>query len=602
MSETKRDICASGENSAAPHVLGVNCSGFHSSACLLESGRVRAAICEERLSRVKRDKSFPVRAIQYCCTEGGIAPEELSHVFVGWHPRFYVGQSDRTLLDALRQRGKISYLALNELAALRSGEITDVRTCIEGGGTDTQIHFVDHHKAHLGNAFLQSGYDEADFLVLDGFGENYTGFCGSVDRTKIEAVHYYPFPHSLGSFYSAFTDFLGFKADSDEWKVMALAALGDPGRYYDVIRSMVRVNGMGFELDLSYFEHFLFFKPRYFSQKLVDLLGPPLAPGEEPGERECAIVAAVQKVVEETVFELLARLHERSGRRNLVVGGGFFMNCVCNGKLTGHTPYPEVFIGGSPDDSGVALGSALYGAHYVLGQQAAQETARHNYFGRTYASGEILSELRRRKIPYEALDDPAARAADLLRQGKIIGWFQGASEFGQRALGNRSILADPTIPEVKDLVNATVKYRESFRPFSPAVKKEAQSAIMCIPAGQDAYFMERAFPFRAAWTGRTPGVVHYDGTGRLQTVDADVNPLFHRVLSCFEAIRGAPILLNTSFNINGMPLVETPGDAISCFYECGLDALVIGHCLVEKQPSRPTAAALASACRVGATA
>jgi carbamoyltransferase len=490
-------------------------------------------------------------------------------------------------LDALRQRGKLSYLALNELAALRSGEITDVAASIEGAGSSTHLSFVDHHKGHLANAFLQSGYEQADFMVLDGFGENHTGFCGHVDRGKIEELHSFPFPHSLGSFYSAFTDFVGFKPDADEWKVMALSALGDAGEYYDAIRPMVRVNGLDFELDLSFFEHFLFFKPRHFSQKLVDLLGPPLPPGAEPGDRECAIVAAVQKVLEETLFELLVRLHEHSGNKRLVAGGGVFMNCVCNGKLAEHTPYQDMFIGGSPDDSGIAVGSALYGAHYVLRQPMGQEPARHNYFGRAYSNQDILSELQRRKLPYEPLDDPAARAADLLQQGKIVGWFQGASEFGQRALGNRSILANPTIPAMKDMVNASVKYRERFRPFAPAVKKEAQDEVMCIPAGQSAYYMERVFPFRAAWKTRVPAVVHFDGTGRLQTVDPDVNPLFHRLICCFEAISGVPLVLNTSFNTVGMPIVETPGDAISCFYECGLDALVIGGYLVEKQHMQP---------------
>jgi len=564
------------------YVLGINCSGFHSAACLLEAGRIRAAVCEERLTRVKQDNSFPHKAIQYCCDAAGVPFSEVSHAFIGWHPRFYVGQSDRTLLDAMRSRGKIAYLALNELARIAGAPVADVTETFETADARLAIRFVDHHEAHLANAFHQSGLAHADFLVLDGFGEITTGMCGSVSASGADVAATYPSPHSLGSFYSAFTDFLGFRPDSDEWKVMALSALGDSGEYYDRIRPLVRVKGLAFELDPSYFEHFLFYKPRQYSEKLAGLLGAPLAPGQEPSEREACIVAAVQRVAEETVFEILRTLQLQTGNTDLVLGGGFFMNSVCNGKIHEQTPYGHVFIGGSPDDSGIGIGSALYGSRTVLGEPGPVEAAQHNYFGRPYSSDEVRQELARRKIRFETLEDAPATAARLVHDEKIVGWFQGGSEFGQRALGNRSILAHPGPPDMKDKVNASVKYREGFRPFAPSVLKERQGAVLEIPDADNAYFMEKVYRFREAWKARVPAVVHGGGTGRLQTVDKAVNPMYYRLVKEFEQLSGLPLVLNTSFNVNGMPLVESPGDAIACFYSCGLDALIIEDCLVEK--------------------
>ena len=565
------------------YILGLNCSGFHSSACLLRDGQVAYAVAEERISRIKQDSSFPLAAVRYCCEAEGIELEDVSHVFVGWNPRFYLSKSDRTLAEAFRSRGKLAYLALNELGTLAKEEILDLGESLGFDGRRLEIRFVDHHKAHLANGFLQSGFDRADFLVLDGFGELSTGFCGTATREGIETFESIRTPHSLGSFYSAFADHLGFRPNRDEWKVMALAALGDPEPRYEAVRSLIRVRGLGLELDLSFFEHFLFFTQRHFTPKFVERFGPPVGAGEELEQRHFDLVAAVQRVAEETVFELLGKLHERTGGEELVVGGGFFMNSVCNGKLTDASPYKTLFVGGSPDDSGVSVGSALYGAHYELQCEVACEPAAHNYFGRTYAESDIRRELERRKLAIRELDDPAGTAAELIGgQGKIVAWFQGASEFGQRALGNRSILADPTAADVKDRVNSSVKYREWFRPFAPSVLRERQAELFPEAGRSDSYFMEKVFRFDDAWGQRVPAVTHFDGSGRLHTVDREINPLFHRLIEALDRRLGAPVVLNTSFNTNGVPLVESPGDAIACFYDSGLDALILDRFLVEK--------------------
>lgn len=565
------------------YILGLNCSGFHSSACLLRDGNVRYAVAEERISRIKQDNSFPLGAVRYCCESEGIDLADVSHVFVGWNPRFYLTKSDRTLAEALRSRGKVAYLALNELGTLSREEILDLGESLGFDGRRLEIRFVDHHKAHLANGFLQSGFDRADFLVLDGFGELSTGFCGTATRDGIETFESIRTPHSLGSFYSAFTEYLGFRPNHDEWKVMALAALGDPEPRYEAVRSMIRVRGLGLELDLSFFEHFLFFTQRHFTPKFVECFGTPAGPGEKLEQRHFDLVAAAQRVAEETVFELLGKLHERTGSDKLVVGGGFFMNSVCNGKLAERSPYRTLFVGGSPDDSGVSVGSALFGAHYELRCEVPAEPARHNYFGRAYGESEIRRELERRKLRFRELDDPAWTAAELIgAKGKIVAWFQGRSEFGQRALGNRSILADPTAADMKDRVNSSVKYREWFRPFAPSVLRERQQELFAEAGRQDSYFMEKVFGFDDLWKTRVPAVTHFDGSGRLHSVDREVNPLFYRLIEELDRRLGAPVVLNTSFNTSGAPLVESPGDAIACFYDSGLDALILDRFLVEK--------------------
>ncbi len=564
------------------YTLGINCSGFHSSACLLGDGVLLSAICEERLSRIKQDKGFPHRAIDYCCEVAGIEFGQISDAFLGWHPRHYLRKSDGMLNEALRARGKLGYVALNELATHSAHDLCDVEQRLRTAHAELAIHFVDHHRAHLANSLCGSGFPSADFMILDGFGEITTGMCGHAAPEGVDTFLQYPTPHSMGSFYSVFTDYMGYQPDGDEWKVMALSALGDPTVYYDRIRPLVKVDGLRFELDLSFFEHYIFFKPGFYSEKLVELLGPPMAAGATPGKRECDIVAAVQRVAEETLFSLLGALHARTGSDTLAVGGGFFMNSVLNGKLLERTPYRRVFIGGSPDDSGISIGSALHGAREVLNLSSTREAARHNYFGHTYSNKEILGELTRRKIRHTRLDDASTAGARLIHDGRILGWFQGGSEFGQRALGNRSILADPTRAEMKDAVNASVKYREGFRPFAPAILSERQREVLDIPEDATAYFMEKVFRIRPDWQARVPAVTHFDGSGRPQTVLRETNPRFHGLITEFERLTGIPLVLNTSFNINGMPLVETPGDALSCFFACGLDALIMGDFLVEK--------------------
>lgn len=564
-------------------VLGINCSGLHASACLVEDGRVRVAICEERLSRVKQDRSFPHRAIAYCCDAAGISLDDVSDVYVGWNPRFYIQRSDHVLHEAHLQRGKVSYLALNELASAVEGEITDVQQVIGRPTGDLRIHFVDHHEAHAAGAFAASGFDRAAFLVLDGFGEHTTTAAGVATRNGVQVHNGTRTPHSLGSFYSTFTEFVGFRPNSEEWKVMALAAYGDPERFLADVRSLVRVHEGAVELDLSFFEFFLPFTPHRFSPKLVSAFGPPRDPAKPIEPHHMDLVAAVQAVFEEAVVDLLEHLHRTTGEPDLVIGGGAFMNSVANGKLLDRTPFDRLFVGGTPDDTGISLGSALWGAQ--AGGQPLAPADHHNFYGRTYSTDEVEAFLASRKLSFRKVDDPAAEAARLVAAGQVVAWFQGGSEFGQRALGHRCILADPTRPDSKEVVNDQVKYREPFRPFGASVLEERAGEIFALDPGHRPLFMESVVGLRGPWVDRLPGVTHVDRRVRVQVVPQDVDPLFHRLIQAVESHTGAPVVLNTSFNTNGMPMVETPSDAVACFATSGLDALVIDRFVLEKPAS-----------------
>jgi carbamoyltransferase len=566
-------------------ILGLNISGFHSSACLVIDGEVKFAITEERVTRVKQDKSFPKESIEYCCNAAGINKSDITDIYVGWNPAHYIHKSDNTLNDAFKDRGKLSYLTLNELSVLNDEEVTQVSQQLKTLNSTWNIHFVNHHHAHLSNAFLTSGFKTSDFFVGDGFGENTTGCVGSVnlDETSINTFNSFNTPHSLGSFYSSFTEFLGFKPNGDEWKVMALASLGDSSLHYEKVKNLIKVNDLNFELDLSYFEHYLFFTKNYFSEKFIKEFGEPVEGLKGLTQYHYDLVASVQRVAEEVAIEILKNLHKKTNSKNIVVSGGFFMNSVLNGVILEKTPYENIYIGGSPDDSGISIGSALYGLVFDKESKLKlTDPLKHNYFGKEYSNEDIIEELEKRKIKYNTLDEIESFTAEKIRDKNIIGWFQGKSEFGQRALGNRSILADPTKNDIKDIVNSSIKYREGFRPFAPSVLEEKQNEYFTIPKNQNAYFMEKVFKFKSKHKDELPAVVHFDGSGRLQTVSKKINPKYHKLITEFEKLSGHPVLLNTSFNVNGMPLVETPADAINCFYQSGIDYLIMNNIVISK--------------------
>jgi len=565
------------------NVLGICHDVLICSAALVRDGKVIAAIPEERLDRIKQSRVFPTLAIQRCLEMGNLALSDVDEIAIAWNPGIDLETIPGGYLTARRWRtehlSQVPARFMQLLGSKAAEEIT-IKGSAEGC---PPITFINHYDAHVGNAFFASGFEDAAIMVLDGRAEKQTSLLAVGRGTKVEKLSEVSFPHSIGLFYGTITQMLGFKPDGDEWKVMALAsyASGD-NEYYPILKSLVHVDDDGrFEMALDHFEYHNFFDRRMYSDKLVKKLGPARKKSEPLGEKHEKLAAAMQRVFEETVTDMLKRLHARTGMDKLVVSGGCFMNSVYNGKIEEQTPFKQVFIGSSPDDSGTAVGAALW-LDAQRRSARAKEPVRHNYWGPEYTDAQCLEVAKKFKLSAEVVDDPSARAAKDLVDGKIIGWFQGKMEFGQRALGNRSILLDPRRKDGKDVVNAAIKFREAFRPFAPAILAEKVHEWFECPAGTQVPFMERVFQFRPEKRELVPAVVHVDGSGRLQTVDKNSSPRYHALIGAFEKLTGVPIVLNTSFNLNGEAIVCSPEDAIRTFYTCALEVLYLGNVRITK--------------------
>lgn len=566
-------------------ILGISHDLYITSACLLEDGRIVAACAEERLDRIKLSTAFPVRAIAYCLKEVGCELADIDAVAVGWNPGVHVNQLNARFSARSRWRGEHLTSVPNYLLSIQGDDrVTAVQQQLQTSTTEIKTIYVDHHKAHAAHYFL-SPFDDAAIMTCDGRGEHDTVTLNVAHGNSFEEIQRETFPQSIGMLYGAITQFLGFQRDSDEWKVMALASYcadKSDNPYMDRMRELIRLLPEGrFELDLTYFSFFLHDVKHWYSEKLVRSFGPPRGKDDPIEERHKQISHALQAVAEESMAHILLGLCEKTGERNLVACGGSFMNSVFNGRIVELTPFEKVFISSCPDDSGVAIGAALYVYHQVMGHEH-REVMVHNYYGPEYDDQEIERTLEAYKISYVRKDDIEAYTAKRLSEGAIVGWMQGRMEFGQRALGNRSILADPRDAEMKDRVNRAVKYRESFRPFAPAILEESVDDFFEVKGERVVRFMERVYPIKPEMRQQIPAVAHVDGTGRLQTVEEETNPRFHRLISEFREITGVPVLFNTSFNLNGEPIVCNPTDALRTFYSCGLDVLVMGNYVVEK--------------------
>jgi carbamoyltransferase len=419
---------------------------------------------------------------------------------------------------------------------------------------------------------------------MDGRGEKHTGQLGVARGHEVEVFEEILYPHSIGLFYGAVTQFLGFKPDGDEWKVMALGSYADSdNEFYEDLASLVRVDDSGrFDLALDYFEFYNMVDSRMFSDKFVHRFGAPRKRDEEIQPHHQQLAAAAQRIFEISVAKILTSLQERTGMSNVALSGGCFMNSVFNGKIDQLTPFSQSYISSCPDDSGTSVGAALFLEAQLSGQKSASPP-QHNYWGPSYTDKQCLEATERYRLPgVEVVEDPSVRAAADLVDGKIVGWFQGGMEFGQRALGSRSILLDPRREDGKDVINAAVKYRESFRPFAPAILAERVADYFDCAPDTRVPFMERVLPFRKDKQDEVPAVVHADGSGRLQTVEREHAPRYRALIEEFDRITGVPIVLNTSFNLNGEPVVCSPEDAIRTFYTCALDVLYLGNVRIAK--------------------
>ncbi len=564
-------------------VLGICHDVLICSACVLVDGEVVAAIAEERLDRVKRSRVFPTRAIQECLDMAGLELDDIDEVAIGWNPAREAETMPGGFLSR-RWRSEHFTQVPSRLLTLSGRKASSTPSMSELWAGGPKITYVDHYLTHAANGLFHSPFESAAILVVDGRGESHTGMMARASGAKIEVLRENFFPHSLGLLYGAVTQYLGFKPDGDEWKVIALASYADAdNEYLPLMRDLVWVSDAGmFSLDLAKFEFFNFWDRRMYSDRFVDTFGEPRQKDGPLTDRHYQIAAALQHVFEEVMSQLLTELYDMTGLDDVIVNGGSFMNSVYNGKIEAMTPFKRVYIGGSPDDSGTSIGAALYVHALRTGRRPTEEPPGHNYFGREFSDEECHRIATSYKLPAERVDDPAAAAARDLVDGKLIGWFQGRSEFGQRALGNRSILVDPRRDDAKDLVNSAVKFREAFRPFAPAILTERVADYFDCPPGTEVPYMERVFMFLEDKKDDVPAVVHVDGSGRLGTVGEASSPRFRSLIQHFEAETGVPIVLNTSFNLNGEPMVDSPLDAIRTFYSSGLDILYLGDVRITK--------------------
>ena len=567
-------------------ILGIS-FGVDTSACLLRDGEVIAAVLEERITRIKHDRSWPSQAIAWCLKQGGTSLDQVDEIAFFWNPALQLDFPHPGRAGRYGHHGDYLHMApawlLGALQAglggIRSPGMT--QTIELEGRAPLTIRYVSHHLCHAAVAFWPSPFDEAAILTVDGYGERAAATLGWGDADGYHAIEAFEYPNSLGAFYASVTGWLGFRPNSGEGKVMGLAPYGDD-RFVPLFREILGL-GVGdkpFDVDLSWFEYFLD-TPRRVSPKFVDCLGPAAVPGEPATDVHKAVAFAVQAVTEEALLTLAARLHEQTGQPHLVMSGGVIMNSCANGRIEREGPYDEVWIQPSSGDGGTAVGAALWAWHMVHGRSE-RHRWKHDYLGPGYSDDDCRAALRKGGWSWTEPEDVAKHAGEAVARGELVGWFQGRCELGARALGNRSIVADPRKAENKDVLNERVKFREGFRPFAPSVLVERAHELFDMPERSTVPFMQKVHPVRPEWQDRLGAVTHVDGTGRLQTVDADAATGWHALISAFGEATGVPVVLNTSFNVRGEPIVDTPDDAIKCWATTGLDRLVLGPCVVTK--------------------
>lgn len=570
-------------------VLGLNISGYLSSAAIVEDGQVLAGACEERFSRIKRDRAFPNAAIRDAMARTGTKPGDLDAVAVGWNPGRNLGRNLGLQGEANRARALYFAYVPNAMAGVL-GDPPGSESVQEVLGR--RIVWVDHPLAHAASAAFTSPFEHGAVVTIDAFGEEDSLTIGRFAGNRIEVLERVRFPHSIGSFYSYFTEFLGFTADADEYKVMALGAYADQDRGRDLlerIRPLYRMeprdSGIFYELDLGRFDHYLFHRAHDYGP-LAQVLGMPHRHRDDPiDETHFALAWALQAAFEDQVTTVLAHARKVTGETRAALSGGCFMNSVANGKLEGPgRPFDAVHVPPYPDDSGTAVGAALHVA--LNGRDAPRHALRHNFLGTAVTREGAIAALEHRKIPFTTPANPFHAIARDVAAGDVVGIAFGGMEFGQRALGHRSILGDPRDPGIRKKVNDLVKRREWFRPYAASVLAHRVSEVFDVPDGFRADFMEKVRTVRPEWADRIRGLLHADGSVRLHAVEPDENPELHGILLEFEALTGVPLILNTSFNVAGMPVVRTEADAIGCFHECGMDTLVIEGVRIRKAGAR----------------
>lgn len=574
------------------YVLGINAYHGGASACLIQDGRLIAAAEEERFRRIKYWAGFPTEAIRYCLAAAGITAYDLDHIGISRDPN---ANLTKKALYVLSKRPSFR-LVRDRLA--NAAHVRDTKETLISGlnlvsaSLKAEFHNVEHHQAHMASAFFVSPFQEAAILSVDGMGDFVSTMWGVGGGNRMEVSGSITFPHSLGNFYTAVSQWLGFPKYGDEGKVMGLAPYGRPV-YLDRMRRIVRLQRDGtFTLDMDYFQHHTEGATmtwdegaptlgQFYSPKFVDVFGPPREPYSEVTQHQADVAASLQAMLEEAEFHLVRMVQRTSGQKILCMAGGVALNSAFNGKILPQTPFEEIFIQPAAGDAGTALGAAYYVYHQILEKPRAY-VMQDAYTGPCYTNGTIEKTLGKYHLTGTALEELelAQRGAAIVAGGSVLGWFQGRMEWGPRALGNRSIIADPRREDMKDILNARIKHREKFRPFAPSVLlQEVQDYF------DQSYpdpFMVKVYNVLPEQRGVIPAVTHVDGTGRLQTVEREYAPLYWNLIHAFKDLTGIPLVLNTSFNENE-PIVCTPEEAVECYLRTKMDALIIGNYLLEKK-------------------
>jgi carbamoyltransferase len=580
------------------NILGINAYHGNASAAIVCDGRLVAAVEEERFNRVKYAAGFPAQAIRYCLKEAGLTLAEIDHVAV---PRNPYARLATKIFYALRMpsfakdRAKVLARFTGIPEALAAAFETDPKKL------KAKFHRIEHHQAHLASSFFVSPFERAALLSADGLGDFASTMWGTGTGDQMEIAGVVAFPHSLGLFYSAVTQYLGFLKFGDEYKVMGLAAYGQAEQaeaFREIVRFDERANGNGFRLGLDYFTHH-YAGPEMswaeadktptlgtlFSAKMASRLGPVRTPEEPLEQRHRNVAAALQARLEEVYLGMLKKLAERTGLKAICLAGGVAFNCVANGKIFDATAFEHVYVHPAAGDGGLAVGAAYFVWHQKL-HKPRSFVMEHAYWGPGYSREEVRRAVEASVVSQNGFSIVELPEEELMRQtaaiiaeGKILGWFQGRAEWGPRALGNRSIVADPRRPEMKEILNRRIKHREVFRPFAPSILAEATGEYF--EKSHPSPFMTLAYSVRPEKREKIPAPTHVDGTGRLQTVTREANPRYHALISAFHKLTGVPVVLNTSFNDNE-PIVCRPEEALDCFLRTQMDALVLGDFLITR--------------------
>jgi carbamoyltransferase len=590
------------------NILGISCYYHDAAVALLRDGQLIAAAEEERFTRVKHDYNFPKNAIRFCLDTAGIQGSDIDYVAFFEKP---FRKFDRILMTVLQTYPR-SYKVFRESMITWMIDKLWVGATIaaELGIPKDRVLFCEHHLSHAASAFLCSPFDESAILTVDGVGEWVTGTWGTGRGNQIDLRKQMVFPHSLGLLYSAFTAFLGFEVNEGEYKVMGMAPYGQP-RYVDKVWKLIKQDGDGsFFLNMDYF-CFHHSTDKTFNHRFVELFGEPRPPkmlfftaesgfptyfGEPPSnyselcklnQHYADIAASIQKVTEEVLLGMARHIQKETGLKRLCIAGGVGLNSVANHRILRETLFEELFVQPSAGDGGGALGAALWADNMLLGNPR-RFRMDHAYWGKSYEPSEIREFLDQNRIPYQHIENDDRlmdQVVDHLQGGKVVGWFQERFEWGPRALGNRSILADARNPKMKDIVNTKIKFREPYRPFAPSVLAECAETYFDLPHAVHHYparYMLYVVPVRTCKQSLLPAITHVDGTGRLQTVFRDANPRYYQLIERFAQATGMPALLNTSFNLKGEPIVNTPANAFSTFSKSEMDTLVLGNFIVQK--------------------